>query len=163
ATPAAVLARGTRPDAQAAVGRLDGLAALATEVGEGPAILVIGEVVACGASRRVDRAGGRMTSPLQQKLKITGPVVITANRLGDGAVVYRSADGRWTNDLAAAAVVTTTPAAIELLTAALADKLEAVDAYVAPVTLTREQQVLPGNLRERIRFNGPTVPLPGLH
>src|SRR5436190_20426018 len=45
-TPAAVLARGTRPDAQAAVGRLDGLAALATEVGEGPAILVIGEVVA---------------------------------------------------------------------------------------------------------------------
>ncbi len=104
-----------------------------------------------------------MTSPLQQKLKITGPVVITANRLGDGAVVYRSADGRWTNDLAAAAVVTTTPAAIELLTAALADKLEAVDAYVAPVTLTREQQVLPGNLRERIRFNGPTVPLPGLH
>jgi uroporphyrin-III C-methyltransferase/precorrin-2 dehydrogenase/sirohydrochlorin ferrochelatase len=46
ATPAAVLARGTRPDSQAAVGRLDGLAALATEVGEGPAILVIGEVVA---------------------------------------------------------------------------------------------------------------------
>jgi uroporphyrin-III C-methyltransferase/precorrin-2 dehydrogenase/sirohydrochlorin ferrochelatase len=46
ATPAAVLARGTRPDAQAAVGRLDGLAELAAEVGEGPAILVIGEVVA---------------------------------------------------------------------------------------------------------------------
>ena len=104
-----------------------------------------------------------MTSPLQQKPKITGPVVITANRLGDGAVVYRSADGRWTKDLAAAAVVTTTPAAIELLTAALADKLEAVDVYVAPVTLTREQQVLPGNLRERIRLNGPTVALPGQH
>ena len=34
-----------------------------------------------------------MTSPLQQKLKVTGPVVITANRLGDGAVVYRTADG----------------------------------------------------------------------
>jgi uroporphyrin-III C-methyltransferase / precorrin-2 dehydrogenase / sirohydrochlorin ferrochelatase len=46
ATPAAVLARGTRPDAQAAVGCLDRLAALAEEVGEGPAILVIGEVVA---------------------------------------------------------------------------------------------------------------------
>jgi len=72
-----------------------------------------------------------MTSPLQQKLKVTGPVVITANRLGDGAVVYRSADGSWTKDLAAAAVVTTTPAAMELLTAALSDKLEAVDAYVA--------------------------------
>jgi uroporphyrin-III C-methyltransferase/precorrin-2 dehydrogenase/sirohydrochlorin ferrochelatase len=46
ATPAAVLARGTRPDSQAAVGRLDRLPALAAEVGEGPAILVIGEVVA---------------------------------------------------------------------------------------------------------------------
>jgi uroporphyrin-III C-methyltransferase/precorrin-2 dehydrogenase/sirohydrochlorin ferrochelatase len=45
-TPAAVLARGTRPDARAAVGRLDRLAALAAEVGEGPAILVIGEAVA---------------------------------------------------------------------------------------------------------------------
>jgi uroporphyrin-III C-methyltransferase/precorrin-2 dehydrogenase/sirohydrochlorin ferrochelatase len=46
ATPTAVLARGTRPDSQAAVGRLDELAALASEAGEGPAILVIGEVVA---------------------------------------------------------------------------------------------------------------------
>jgi hypothetical protein len=102
-----------------------------------------------------------MTSPLQQKLKVTGPVVITANRLGDGAVVYRSADGRWTKDLTAAAVVTTAPAAMELLTAALADRLAAVDAYVAPVELTPQQQVLPGNLREQIRFNGPTVALPG--
>src|SRR5262249_49082191 len=33
--------------------------------------------LACGAIRRADRAGGRMTSPLQQKLKVTGPVVIT--------------------------------------------------------------------------------------
>jgi uroporphyrin-III C-methyltransferase / precorrin-2 dehydrogenase / sirohydrochlorin ferrochelatase len=46
ATPAAVLARGTRPDSQAVVGRLDQLPALAADVGEGPAILVIGEVVA---------------------------------------------------------------------------------------------------------------------
>ena len=102
-----------------------------------------------------------MTSPLQQKLKITGPVVITANRLGDGAVVYRSADGTWSKDLAAAAVVTTAPAAMELLTAALADRLAAVDAYVAPVELAPQQQVVPGNLREQIRFNGPTVALPG--
>ena len=102
-----------------------------------------------------------MTSPLQQKLKVTGPVVITANRLGDGAVVYRSSDGAWTTELAAATVVTTTPAATELLTAALADRLRAVDAYVAPVQLTPQQHVLPGNLRERIRCNGPTVALPG--
>ena len=101
-----------------------------------------------------------MTSPLQQKLKVTGPVVVTANRLGDGAVVYRSIDGSWTTELAVAAVVTTTPAATELLAAALADRLRAVDAYIAPVEVTPEQRVLPGNLRERIRFNGPTVALP---
>ena len=45
-TPAAVLARGSRPDSRAAVGRLSDLAALAAGAGEGPAILVIGEVVA---------------------------------------------------------------------------------------------------------------------
>jgi Protein of unknown function (DUF2849) len=101
-----------------------------------------------------------MTSPLQQKLKVTGPVVITANRLADGAVVYRTADGGWSNELAAAAVVTSAPVASELLTAAAADRLRAVDVYVAPVRLTAERGVLPGNLRERIRAGGPTVALP---
>jgi hypothetical protein len=48
-----------------------------------------------------------MTSPLEQKkIKITGPVVVTANRVGDGAVVYRRPDGGWTTRLDAAAVVT---------------------------------------------------------
>jgi uroporphyrin-III C-methyltransferase/precorrin-2 dehydrogenase/sirohydrochlorin ferrochelatase len=46
ATSTAVLARATRPDSHAAIGCLDGLAALAAAVGEGPAILVIGDVVA---------------------------------------------------------------------------------------------------------------------
>jgi uroporphyrin-III C-methyltransferase/precorrin-2 dehydrogenase/sirohydrochlorin ferrochelatase len=45
-TPVAVLARGTRPDSQAAVGRLRDLPALAATIGEGPALLVIGDVVA---------------------------------------------------------------------------------------------------------------------
>ena len=46
ATPTAVLARGTRPDSRAVVGRLDDLPKLAASAGEGPALLVIGEVVA---------------------------------------------------------------------------------------------------------------------
>jgi uroporphyrin-III C-methyltransferase / precorrin-2 dehydrogenase / sirohydrochlorin ferrochelatase len=46
ATPAAVLARGSRPDSHAAVGRLDQLSALAATAGDGPALLVVGEVVA---------------------------------------------------------------------------------------------------------------------
>jgi uroporphyrin-III C-methyltransferase/precorrin-2 dehydrogenase/sirohydrochlorin ferrochelatase len=57
-TAAAVLARGTRPDSQAAVGRLDELAALAAEVGEGPAILVIGEVVARSTPWRAAHVDG---------------------------------------------------------------------------------------------------------
>jgi uroporphyrin-III C-methyltransferase / precorrin-2 dehydrogenase / sirohydrochlorin ferrochelatase len=56
ATPAAVLARGTRPDAHTAVGRLDDLAALSASAGEGPALLVIGEVVARSTPWRAELA-----------------------------------------------------------------------------------------------------------
>ena len=101
-----------------------------------------------------------MTSPLQQKLKITGPVVITANRLGDSAVVYRTLDSGWTTRLGEAAVVSTAPAASELLTAATADDIGAVGAYVAPVRLEPDGTVRPGNLREIIRHAGPTIALP---
>jgi len=44
-TPAAVLGRGTRNDAQTMVGRLEQLPELAAAAGDGPALLVIGEVV----------------------------------------------------------------------------------------------------------------------
>ena len=59
-----------------------------------------------------------MTSPLQQKIKITGPSVVTANRLGDGAVVYRTRDGEWTTDIGLSAIVSTASAATELLASA---------------------------------------------
>jgi hypothetical protein len=101
-----------------------------------------------------------MTSPLQQKLKITGPVVITANRLSDGAVVYRSADAGWTTHLAQAAIATTAPAASALLAGAIADDVGAVGAYVAPVNRDPDGSVQPGNLREIIRQAGPTIDLP---
>jgi predicted NAD/FAD-binding protein len=102
-----------------------------------------------------------MTSPLQQKLKINGPVVVTANRLGDGAVIYRTAEGEWTSEIAAAAVATTADHAKTLLAAATADYVRAVDPYVAPVEFAADRRVLPGNLRERIRLDGPTIALPG--
>lgn len=101
-----------------------------------------------------------MTSPLEQKLKITGPVMVTANRLTDGAVIYRTADGGWTTDFAGAAVVTTAEAAKALLAGAVTDDVGAVGAYVAPVELAGNGRARPGNLRERIRFAGPTIPLP---
>ena len=162
-TPVAVLARGTRPDAKTVVGHLEDLQALAERAGEGPALLVIGQVVARSDAWRAERARGgdrRMTSPLQQKLKVTGPVIVTANRLGDGAVVYRTIDGHWATKLEQAAVVTSAPAASALLAAAVADDVGAVGAYVAPVELDRRGTIRPGNLREAIRSAGPTFELP---
>jgi len=44
-TPAVVLARGTQPGSQTVTGRLDDLPSLAAMAGEGPALLVIGDVV----------------------------------------------------------------------------------------------------------------------
>jgi hypothetical protein len=102
-----------------------------------------------------------MTAPQQQKLKITGPVVVTANRTTDGAVVYRTADGGWSADLGAAAVVTSAQDAGMLLAAAVADDLNAVGPYVAPVVVGPDGRTQPANLRERIRLIGPTVALPG--
>jgi uroporphyrin-III C-methyltransferase len=45
-TPAAVLVRGTRADAKALVGRLDQIVVLASQAGDGPALLVVGQGVA---------------------------------------------------------------------------------------------------------------------
>jgi hypothetical protein len=100
-----------------------------------------------------------MTSPLQQKIKITGPSVVTANRLSDGAVVYRTLRGEWTTLLEEAAIVSKADAATELLQAAKAEGIRAVDVYIAPVKVERDR-VLPGNLRELIRLRGPTIDLP---
>jgi uroporphyrin-III C-methyltransferase/precorrin-2 dehydrogenase/sirohydrochlorin ferrochelatase len=44
-TPVAVLARGTRPDARSLTGTLSHLPALAAAAGEGPALIVVGDVV----------------------------------------------------------------------------------------------------------------------
>ena len=100
-----------------------------------------------------------MTSPLdQKKIKVTGPVVVTANRTRDGAVVYRHAEG-WTTNLGDAAIVTDAAGAQKLMAAASADDLGAIGPYIAPVQVL-SGQVRPGNLRERIRVAGPTIELP---
>jgi hypothetical protein len=105
-----------------------------------------------------------MTSPLEQKkIKVTGPVVVTANRTGDGAVIYRQAEG-WTTSLAHAAIVTDGAGAQQLMAQAASDDLGAIGAYVAPVKLLPggqgRKEVRPGNLRELIRLGGPTIELP---
>jgi hypothetical protein len=101
-----------------------------------------------------------MADPHQQKLKIKGPSVVTANRLGDGAVVYWTAAGGWSTELSQALVVTTVADATRLLALAVADDVGAVGPYVAPVIRAENGEILPGNLRERIRRVGPTIALP---
>jgi hypothetical protein len=99
-----------------------------------------------------------MTSPLQQKIKIHGPSVVTANRTGDGSVIYRTTLHDWSNKLADAAVVRTADEARTLLAEAAADDIGAVGPYIAPVTVS-DGKIEPGNLREHIRAEGVTVPL----
>jgi uroporphyrin-III C-methyltransferase/precorrin-2 dehydrogenase/sirohydrochlorin ferrochelatase len=55
-TPAAVLARGTRPDAKSIVGHLEDITSLAAAAGDGPALLVVGDVVARSDAWRVRAA-----------------------------------------------------------------------------------------------------------
>lgn len=100
-----------------------------------------------------------MVSPLQQKLRISGPVVITANRLSDGAVVHRAASGLWSEDLNQAQILWNAEEALNALQAAQGDALEAVGPYVAPIDAS-ESPAQPGNIREFIRASGPTFPLP---
>lgn len=100
-----------------------------------------------------------MTSPLEQKIKITGPSMVTANRTFDGAVIYRTAAKAWSTDLSEAAIVRTTEEARALLAESIADDIGAVGAYIAPVEIKDGGKVKPGNLREHIRLKGVTIDL----
>ena len=101
-----------------------------------------------------------MTSPLQQKIKITGPSMVTANRTWDGAVIYRTAAKGWSTDLSDAAIVRTADEARVLLAEATADDLGAIGPYIAPVEVEASGKIAPGNLREQIRSEGLTIDLP---
>ena len=101
-----------------------------------------------------------MTSPLQQKFKIAGSSVVTANRTWDGVVVYRTAAKGWSADLADAAIVRNSDEAKALLAEAVADDVGAIGPYIAPVQIGEDGKIVPGNLREQIRRDGVTIDLP---
>jgi hypothetical protein len=101
-----------------------------------------------------------MTSPLQQKIKITGPSIVTANRTWDGVVIYRTAAKGWSTELSDAAIVRAADDARALLAEAVADDIGAVGAYIAPVEVKDAGRIKPGNLREHIRSEGVTIDLP---
>ena len=100
-----------------------------------------------------------MTSPLQQKIKITGPSMVTANRTWDGVVIYRTAQQGWSANLSDAAIVRTSDEARTLLVEATADDVGAIGPYIAPVELKDGGEIKPGNLREHIRSEGLTIDL----
>jgi Protein of unknown function (DUF2849) len=85
--------------------------------------------------------------------------IVTANNLIDGAVVYRTAEGRWTTHIGAALGVADEAEAKALL--ALAESDAARQIMVAPYLV--EVDGTPGHWqlkswRERIRAEGPSVP-----
>src|ERR1700759_5079339 len=98
-----------------------------------------------------------MTSPLEQKIKITGPSIVTANRTWDGAVIYRTAQQGWSAELGDAAIVRSSDDARALLAESVADYVAAVGAYMAPFLDSEGGKVEPGNLREQIRRSGVTI------
>ena len=100
-----------------------------------------------------------MTSPLEQKIRITGPSMVTANRTADGAVIYRNRAKGWSTDLSQAAIVRSVDEARALLAEAIADDVGAVGPYIAPVDVKDGDTVKPGNLREHIRQSGLTIDL----
>jgi hypothetical protein len=88
--------------------------------------------------------------------------IVTANHLAGGAVVFRTPEGQWVGDPAAAEVAESPEAATDLLARAQADHDACI--VVEPVLIAVE--VTPSGpqplaLRERIRATGPTIALPG--
>lgn len=90
------------------------------------------------------------------------PVVATGNHLRSGAVIYREADGRWSGEIGRAEIAENPEAAEALLARAKADHDACI--VVEPLLIDVDRKAgrgVPRSLRERIRADGPTVPVPG--
>ncbi|MGE0151132.1 MAG: DUF2849 domain-containing protein [Reyranellaceae bacterium] len=87
----------------------------------------------------------------------------TANRLRDGAVVFRTLTGGWSSRIADAEVAASEAEAARLLAAAERDAANAV--VVGPYLIDVREvdgELRPASLRERIRAFGPTTPMLGV-
>ena len=92
--------------------------------------------------------------------KMHAPVVISANCLLTGAVLYWGSDGRWRTDFAGAQVYDDLDAAA-VAVAAVTDPAAVIGVDLVPVRLSNEV-VAPRHYREAIRATGPSVSvLPG--
>jgi hypothetical protein len=84
--------------------------------------------------------------------------VLTANRLGDGAVVFLDGDGAWTETISAAAIARTPEAAraLEARGAHDAARNLVVDFYLVEVREAADGPT-PVRMRERVRVAGPSI------
>jgi hypothetical protein len=88
------------------------------------------------------------------------PSVVTANRIGDGAVVYLAPDASWTVDIKEAEVAADKAAlaTLEAVAAQAAANQLVVSVYSMDVGLT-DGRPTPLSVREKIRAQrGPTIP-----
>ena len=82
--------------------------------------------------------------------------IVTANRLGDGEVIYLTAAGGWAERLEDAAVASEIDAAEALLRQAETHRTHAVEPYLIDVSLEAGRP-RPLRYRERLRARGPSV------
>ncbi|MQX38038.1 DUF2849 domain-containing protein [Roseospira navarrensis] len=99
---------------------------------------------------------------MARKLRPDAPRVVTANRLRDGVVVYRTAAGAWSPALDDAHVVASTEAEEGLLRACTADVADClvVGLDVIEVQIDAHGAIAPISQREAIRAVGPSIALP---
>jgi hypothetical protein len=84
--------------------------------------------------------------------------VLTANRLGDGIVVYLAADGRWVESIEMAVVARSAEEARALQEQGARDSAAnlVVEPYLAEVAEAGGRRV-PARMRERVRVDGPSI------
>jgi hypothetical protein len=88
------------------------------------------------------------------------PSIVTANRIGDGAVVYLAPKAQWTVDINEAEVAADKAAlaALEAVAAQGVAEQRVVSVYAMDVGLT-DGRPTPLSMREKIRAQrGPTIP-----
>ncbi len=86
------------------------------------------------------------------------PEILTANRLSDGDVVYRTTEGDWIDDIDSAELIDSPEQLAAAEAAAHADvKASKVLDVVAIAVEVEDGHIVPKRLRERIRAFGPTV------
>lgn len=84
--------------------------------------------------------------------------ILSANRLTDGLMVFRSRNGKWVTEIGEAEVFHTTKTADAAFAEARADIKACLVLEAAPIEVVKNQDSWePTHMRDSIRINGPTI------